>query len=161
MPPGRPPAGPHVGWSGLRPCCCCLVAQLCPTFWEPIDCSWPGASVHGISQARIREWVAISFSGGSSWPRDRTCLSFIGRRILYSWATREALDGICCYLFLLIISLVIYISQEEYTLNIHLKLCLLDCRLPEGRIMSYSFLCLPLPHEWMNEQRKVPGGLPT
>ena len=43
-----------------------------------------------ISQARILEWVAISFSRGSSWPRDQTCISWIGRRVLYHWATREA-----------------------------------------------------------------------
>ena len=38
------------------------VAQLCPTLWDPVDCSLPGSSVHGILQARILEWVAISFS---------------------------------------------------------------------------------------------------
>ena len=41
-------------------------------FWDPMDCSQPGCSVHGISQARILEWVAIPFSRGSSPPRDRT-----------------------------------------------------------------------------------------
>ena len=40
------------------------VAQLCPTLCDPMDCSPPGSSVHGILQARILEWVAISFSGG-------------------------------------------------------------------------------------------------
>ena len=38
-----------------------LVAQLCPTLWDPVDCSPPGSSVHGILQARILEWVAIPF----------------------------------------------------------------------------------------------------
>ena len=56
-----------------------------------MDCSLPGSSVHGISQARILEWVAISFSRGSSWPRNWTQVSCIGRWILYHWATREAL----------------------------------------------------------------------
>ena len=42
-------------------CCCCLVAQLCPTLYALMDCSRPGSSIHGISQARILEWVAISF----------------------------------------------------------------------------------------------------
>ena len=56
-----------------------------------MDCSPPGSSVHGIFQARILEWVAISFSRGSSWPRDRTCISFTGRQILSHWATRESL----------------------------------------------------------------------
>ena len=48
------------------------VAQSCPTLCNPVDCSPPGSSVHGILQARILEWVAISFSRGSSQPRDRT-----------------------------------------------------------------------------------------
>ena len=51
-----------------------------------MDCSPPGSSVHGIFQARILEWVAISFSRGSSRPRDGTCVSCIGRWILYLWA---------------------------------------------------------------------------
>ena len=42
------------------------VAQLCPTLWDPVDCSPPGSSVRGILQARILEWGAISFSRGSS-----------------------------------------------------------------------------------------------
>ena len=41
-----------------------LFAKLCPTLCNPLDCSLPGSSVHGILQARILEWVAISFSGG-------------------------------------------------------------------------------------------------
>ena len=56
-----------------------------------MDCSPPGSSVHGIPQARILERVAISSSKGPSRPRDRTCVSCLGRRILYHWATREAL----------------------------------------------------------------------
>ena len=55
-----------------------------------MNCSLPGSSVHGISQARILEWVAISFSRGSSLPRDQTHVSCIGRQIIYHWATREA-----------------------------------------------------------------------
>ena len=57
---------------------------------DPMDCSPPGPSVHGISQARIPEWVAISFSGESSRPRDQTCVSCIGNCILYHQATWEA-----------------------------------------------------------------------
>ena len=53
-------------------CCCCLVAQSCLTPCNPMDCGPPGSSVHGISQARILEWMAISFSRGSSRPRDGT-----------------------------------------------------------------------------------------
>ena len=46
------------------------VAQLCLTLCDPMDCNPPGSSVHGIFQARVLEWIAISFSRGSSQPRD-------------------------------------------------------------------------------------------
>ena len=49
---------------------CVLVSQSCPTLCNPMDCSLPGSSIHGILQARILEWIAISFSRGSSQPRD-------------------------------------------------------------------------------------------
>ena len=49
---------------------CCLVTKLCLTLCGPMDCSPPGSFVYGIFQARILEWVAISSSKGSSWPRD-------------------------------------------------------------------------------------------
>ena len=71
----------------------CSVAQSCPTLCNSLDCSPPGSSVLGISQARILEWVAISFSRGSSWPRDWTQISYIDRRILYHWATWEAQEN--------------------------------------------------------------------
>ena len=67
---------------------CCLVTKSCPTPCP--DCSLPGSSVHRISQARALEWIAISFSSGSSWPRDQTCISCTGRWILSHWATKEA-----------------------------------------------------------------------
>ena len=54
-----------------------LVAQSCPTFCDPMDCSPPSFSVHGILQARMLEWVASPFSRGSSWPRDRIQVSHI------------------------------------------------------------------------------------
>ena len=55
--------------------------------------SLPGSSVHGISQAKVLEWIAIFFSRGSSQPMDRTHVSCIHRWILYHWATREALSA--------------------------------------------------------------------
>ena len=70
--------------------CCFLVAQSRPTLCDAMDCSSPGSSVHGISQARTLEWVAIPFSRGCSKSRHRTCVSCIGRRILYYWDTGEA-----------------------------------------------------------------------
>ena len=53
-------------------CVCAKSLQSCPTLSDPMDCSPPGSSVHGILQARILEWAAISSSRGSSQPRDRT-----------------------------------------------------------------------------------------
>ena len=66
------------------------VSQSCLTLCNSIVCSLPGSSVHGIFQARILEWVAISFSRASSQPRDRTQVSYIAGRHLTIWATREA-----------------------------------------------------------------------
>ena len=51
---------------------CCLVTKSCPTFCEPMHCILPGSSVYRISLTRIVEWVAISFSRGSSQPRNQT-----------------------------------------------------------------------------------------
>ena len=68
----------------------CLLAQLCPTLCDPMNCSPPGSSVHGILQARILEWVAMPSSRGSSQPRDQTQVSCTGGRFFTIWATREA-----------------------------------------------------------------------
>ena len=56
------------------------VARSCPTLCDPLDCSLPGSSIHGIFQVRVLEWVAISFSRGPSRPRDRTQVSHIADR---------------------------------------------------------------------------------
>ena len=70
-------------------CCYCLFSHV-RTFATPWTIAPPGSSVHGISQARILEWVVISFYRGSSWPRDWTRVSCTGRWIFHLWATREA-----------------------------------------------------------------------
>ena len=66
------------------------VVQLCPNLWDPMGCSPPGSSIHGILQARMLKWVAISFSKRSFQPRDRTWVSRIAGRLFTVWATREA-----------------------------------------------------------------------
>ena len=66
------------------------VAQSCLTLCNPMNCSLPGSSVHGIFQTRVLEWVAISFSRGSSQPRDQTRVSLTAGRRFTVWATREA-----------------------------------------------------------------------
>ena len=82
----------------------CMHAKLlqsCLTLCDPVDHSLPGFSVHGILQARILEWVAISFSRGSSQPRDWTRVSCIGRCVLYqlhhlgSWDRNQMLFREC------------------------------------------------------------------
>ena len=67
-----------------------FVAQLCLTLCNPMACSAPGSSVHGILQARTLEWVAISSSRGSSQPRDRTQVCCIAGRFFTICATKEA-----------------------------------------------------------------------
>ena len=69
------------------------VSQSCLTLCDPVDCSPPGSSVHGILQARILEWIAISFYRGSSQPRDRTQVSCIAGRRFNLWATREVVKN--------------------------------------------------------------------
>ena len=63
------------------------VTQSCPTLCDPMDCSLPVSSVHGIFQAVVLEWVAISFSRGSSQPRDGTRVSRVVDRRFTVWAT--------------------------------------------------------------------------
>ena len=59
----------------------------CPTLCDPMDC--PGSSIHGIFQARVLQWVAISLSRGFSWPRDRTQVSHVAGRSFTVRAIRE------------------------------------------------------------------------
>ena len=71
----------------------CLVTQSCPNLCNPMDCSLPGSSIHGIILARILEWIACSFSRGSSQSCDWTHVYshlLLGRQILYHWATGQA-----------------------------------------------------------------------
>ena len=104
----KPPAmlpirekGPK-GWVyGVWACLCrarfpailCLVTQLCLTLCDPVDCSLPGFSPHGLLKARILGWVAMPSSRGSSQPRDRTPVTRIAGRFFTIWATREALQA--------------------------------------------------------------------
>ena len=90
--------GPTIEPVSVCVCVCvcahaCSVAQSCLTLCNPMNCSPPGSSVHGIFQARILEQVAVSYSRDSFWPRDQThvfCVSCIGKQILYHCATWEA-----------------------------------------------------------------------
>ena len=70
-------------------CGCMLAVQSWPLLGNPMDCSLPGSSVHGVLQARILEGVAIPFSRASSQPRYWTWVSYIAGRFFTLWATRE------------------------------------------------------------------------
>ena len=72
----RPRVGPGSAISAWH-FCYCVLTQSGPAFCDPMDCSPPGSSVHGILQAGILEWVAVSFSGGPSRPRDQSRVSCI------------------------------------------------------------------------------------
>ena len=78
----------HHRWQVVAVCAKSLQLRL--TLWDPLDCSLPGSSLHGIVQARILEWVAISSSRGSSWPRNRTCTSCIASCIAGRFFTTSA-----------------------------------------------------------------------
>ena len=75
-------------WSSLH--MLMLIRSVEPDSCDPIDCSLPGSSAHGILQERIPEWVAISFSRWSPKPRDRTQVSCIAVSLFTDWDTREA-----------------------------------------------------------------------
>ena len=82
----------QISYSGKRQFVVAVV-QLLSRVWlfcNPMDFSPPSSSVHGILQTRTLERTAVSSSRGSSWPRDRTHTSYIGRWLLYHWATGEA-----------------------------------------------------------------------
>ena len=86
------PFSTHLqSFSGNRFLSLCCV-QLCLTLCNPVDCTPSCTSIHGTFQARILEQVAISYTRGSSWPRDQTYISYIsltGREILYHCATKQ------------------------------------------------------------------------
>ena len=79
--------------SDYVPYCCCLVV-VSSSFCDPMNCSPPISSVHGISQARILEWVTISSSRRSSWPRDGTHIWISGRFFI-----AEPLGKLTCLLY--------------------------------------------------------------
>ena len=70
----------------------CMCAQLCLTLCNHMDCSPQGSPVHGIFQARILEWFAISFSRESFWPRDQTWVSYIACLLKIKWDTTHVTE---------------------------------------------------------------------
>ena len=121
-----------------------------------MDCSPPGSSVHGISQARILEWVATSFSRGSSWLRDQTHVSCIGRRIPYPWVTWEA--PLSLSLSICIISGTVGLIYSH-----SLWIFFLGCSsLGSSFFLPWGVLCGPWPpqeafRQYINAGAEVPG----
>ena len=117
-------------WSLTRETWGGLVAQSFPTLYGPMDYSLPGSSVRGISQAKILEWVAISFSRGSCWPRDRTQVSRIVGGLLHCRQTLYWLNH----------------QEAQVTLGPGLSVKALDythcpCS-PSDEALSRCFICL-------------------
>ena len=87
--------------------CVCVrpVTQSCPILCDPINCSLPGSSIRGILLARILEWVAISFSRGSSWPRDWTRVSCLAGGFC---STSHLRSPFLVYLLLFVVAIVVF-----------------------------------------------------
>ena len=81
---------PKAPFTSTVLCWCCFVANLCPTLWDPKDCSPPGSSVHGFSRQEYWSELPFPSSRGSSQPRDQTQLSCTAGRHSNLWATRDA-----------------------------------------------------------------------
>ena len=113
-----------------------LVALSCPTLCNSMDCSTPGSSVREIFQARVLEWVAISFFRGSSQPRDQTWVSYIAGRFFTIWALQKVP---CVCLLLLLLLLLSHFS--------HVGPCATHRRQPTR-----------LPHPWDSPGKNTGGG---
>ena len=98
----EPPGKPLVSFS-------VVVGQPCPNLCDPMGCSLPGFSVHGILQARILECLAISFSRRPSWPRDWTWVLCFAGKFFTVWATREWLNREF-HKWLVTVSLLVFVS---------------------------------------------------
>ena len=106
-----------------------LVTPSCPTLCDPIYCSSPGSSIHGILQEGILEWVAIPFTRASSEPRDRTWISRIAGRFFAIWAIRGSPKVYIAQLCLTLCDPMDYIVQGD---------CILQARMLERLAFPFS-----------------------
>ena len=137
-----------------------LVTQSCPTLGDPMDRSPPGSPVHETFQARILEWVAISFSRGSSQPRDRTQVCCTAGRFFTYWATREAVvNGLlpCNYFLPVIDELPIFWITElcrpllmwVFLTASPLAPSLLSCACMQSAAQQWRAPCSPFHPFWI------------
>ena len=136
--------------------CVCLHVQLlsCVRLCDPMDCSLSGSSLHGILQARIMEWAATSFSRGSSWPRDGTCVSYTGRQILHHCITWEVLY-MCTHRPLYIrIHRTLYICTHTTKLCIHTKFTKEVQGTPGFKFHNY-WIPTTCPTEYLNKSQNL------
>ena len=134
--------------------CVCLCSQSLShvqLFVTAMNCSPPGSSVHGIFQASILEWIAISSSRGSSQPRDQTCVSCIDRWILYHWAiTVNPSSFLLSYTMLSLVFKKAFSSIQvtQISCMIELKLMSRYQKVDFHVIFHKSYLDLVLNHDW-------------
>ena len=132
------------------------VTQSCPTLCDPMDCSLPGSSVHGIFQVIVLEWIAISFSRGSSWPRNQSQVSRIVDRHFTIWATEVLISArsllkyfVTCFLELYFLSFLISFTCFFLFVPLCLFLFLLflflpfECNSLKAEILSPSHTLYP------------------
>ena len=116
-------------------------SKVMSDFCYPLECSPPSSSVLGIFQARILEWIAISFSRGSSWARDRTQVSCTAGRFLPDWATREA--GV-----MLVIVAWIVVKAEGGCVLLKVEKCM--CSNGQGLLVGWFIIFLFLRMHFLN-----------
>ena len=118
-------------------------AHSCPTLCDPMDCSLPGSSIHGIFQARVLEWIAISFSRRSSRSRDWTWVSRIVGRCFTDWATREVHNIWEEYI---ILNAILY---KVLSLGIFWITCKGGTMCWENSVLYYQYVPLNYMHVWI------------
>ena len=106
---------------------CCWVDKSCPTLCDPMDCSPPGSSVHWIFQARILEWICRFHLQGIFLTRNQSCVSCIGRPILYRWASRE-----------------VHVSLSKFQVTFMMGNDIFWCILKPLPLLFFKYVCIPL-----------------
>ena len=115
--------------------------------WDPLECSPPGSSVHGILQARILEWVDVPYSSGSSWCRDQTGISYFAGRLFTSEPPRNPICVYTVLIFFIYMYLYFYFTffAGSFSILTDLKFCSSCC------ILIYIVVVQSLSRVWVFE----------